>query len=109
MELKHGKDYGVYRLSDRKYQAYFWDILKGKNIYLKGCVTEEGANQVYANYQFEFYSKNPFLIPKGISIDRHAKRFKYVLRNGQEVLMTRNFKTIQMCLKFRDSIIKGMI
>ena len=109
MKLKYDKEYGVTKVADRKFHARFWNPIEKNDEYIKSCVSEELANIAYSNYQFEFYSKYPFILPKGVSVNRRNKGFKYAVTLDSKTYFNKNFDTVQKCLKYRDSILKAMI
>lgn len=70
------KSVGVSKTSTGSFRVTFWNPINGTQKVIKTCKTEVEAQDIYNESQWDFYSENKYLLPKGIRT--------YVSRSGKK-------------------------
>jgi len=92
------------RKSQNSYVVYFVNPISKENKQI-GYFTElKKAIETARNKDSEFYSKHPYLIPSGITLDKSKKRFRVYTRYG----MFKSQKTLMQAVEQKQNIISDL-
>ena len=84
MRTKNSKYGGItYNKGVDLYQVYFWNPFEQKTENVKHFKEKEDAEEYLNELNYNFFSENTQFLPKGISINRRDKMFKFtiIIRN----------------------------
>ena len=71
--------YGTITPSNSGYKVLFFNPITKKNTYVGSRNTKEEAEKLFNETNYNFFSENSWTLPKGISINKTTKEFRFVI------------------------------
>ena len=95
----------IHKRNDKEsYVVYFVNPINRDNSQIGSFSKEKDAIKLAREKDSDFYSKNPYLIPPGISLDKANKRFRVYTRYGN----MKSHKTLMEAVQQKQNIISDL-
>ena len=107
MKTKNTK-YGGINYSKEKdvFQTYFWNPFKQERENVKLFKEKEEAEKYLNELNYNFFSENTQFLPKGISINRRDKLFKFTITIRNKSIHIFQSKDLDEVVDFKFEFIK---
>ena len=107
MTTKNSKYGGItYNKKVDLYQTYFWTPFDQKNENVKHFKEKENAEKYLNELNYNFFSENTQFLPKGISINRRDKMFKFTINIRNKSIHVFQSKDLDEVVDFKFEFIK---
>lgn len=102
--------YGSYsQLKGGKWVIHFWNPLLQKKIHIGVRDTEEEAKELLKEVNFDFYSKNSWLLPKAISINNARKNYSFAFQRKEKTIIYGQYNTLEEAVAAKLELIGKLI
>ena len=106
-EVRYG---GVtYKPKDKGWQVNSWNPLTQKTVYVGFYREEKEANDAVNVWNYNFFSENTWLLPKGISINRRDKAFSFSIVIRNKTIKIGTYKNLDDAVKAKLDFITKLI
>ena len=107
MKTKNTRYGGInYNKQKSVFQTYFWNPFKQKHENIKRFKEKEEAEKYLNDLNYNFFSENTQFLPKGISINRRDKMFKFTITVRNKTIHIFQSKDLDEVVDFKFEFIK---
>ena len=107
MKTKNTKYGGInYNKEKDIFQTYFWNPFKQERENVKLFKEKEEAEKYLNELNYNFFSENTQFLPKGISINRRDKLFKFTITIRNKSIHIFQSKDLDEVVDFKFEFIK---
>ena len=107
MKTKNTKYGGInYNKEKDVFQTYFWNPFKQERENVKLFKEKEKAEKYLNELNYNFFSENTQFLPKGISINRRDKLFKFTINVRNKTIYLIESKDLDEVVDFKFEFIK---
>jgi hypothetical protein len=92
------------RKSQNTYVVYFVNPINKENTQIGSFTDLKKAIELARDKDSDFYSKHPYLIPSGITLDKANRRFRVYTRYG----VFKSHKTLMQAVEQKQNIISDL-
>lgn len=104
-----GTSYGkIYNL-DNQFRVTFWNPTLQKTEFDKRVTNENEAIELLNNYNFDFFSNHSYLLPKGISINKRDRNFRFFVVINKKPIYVFQHKDLDVVNKAKLDFINKLI
>ena len=107
MKTKNSRYGGItYNKEVDLYQTYFWNPFKQEHENVKRFKEKEEAEKYLNELNYNFFSENTQFLPKGISINRRDKMFKFTINIRNKSIHIFQSKDLDEVVDFKFEFLK---
>ena len=107
MKTKNTKYWGINHNKEKDvFQTYFWNPFKQERENVKLFKKKEEAEKYLNELNYDFFSENTQFLPKGISINRRDKLFKFTITIRNKSIHIFQSKDLDEVVDFKFEFIK---
>lgn len=99
----------TYKAKDKGWQVNSWNPLIQKTVYVGFYKEEKEANDAVNEWNYNFFSENAWLLPKGISINRRDKAFSFSIIVRNRTIIIGTYKNLDEAVKAKLYFITKLI